>query len=294
MGQELASKKYNYVYQTKNMINERTYIGVHSTNNLNDGYLGSGDKLAFSIKKYGKENFKMEILDFFDTKAEAFQEESFLVNKEWVLDRNNYNMTLGGFAPPSGYGRKHSAETIEFLRRVNTGRVRSPETRKKISEAQIGRVVKPETLLKMSASMMGKNRMSPTRETIEKQMATKKLNPYIPTDEYRKKLSIAGKGRIKSEQERANLSKARKGKKLPEYWVNSLKKAHERQSNEDKIKRYSDRSYKIIAISSGNGLEIGRFHSASATSRELSVSLSRVLSSAKGHKIDGDYIFKFY
>jgi len=65
-------KTFNYVYITTNLINGKQYIGDHSTNNLNDRYLGSGLVLKRSIKKYGKENFERKTLEFFDTKEEAF------------------------------------------------------------------------------------------------------------------------------------------------------------------------------------------------------------------------------
>ena len=54
--------KYHIIYKTTNLINGKIYVGMHSTDNLNDGYLGSGWILKQAIKKYGKENFKREVL----------------------------------------------------------------------------------------------------------------------------------------------------------------------------------------------------------------------------------------
>lgn len=52
------------LYKTTNLINGKTYIGIHKTNNLEDGYLGSGFSLIKAVKKYGKNNFKREVLEF--------------------------------------------------------------------------------------------------------------------------------------------------------------------------------------------------------------------------------------
>ncbi len=49
------------VYMTTNLINGKKYIGRDSWNKYN--YLGSGKALVKAIKKYGKENFKKEILE---------------------------------------------------------------------------------------------------------------------------------------------------------------------------------------------------------------------------------------
>lgn len=68
----MSEKTFNFVYITTNLINGKQYIGDHSTNNLDDHYLGGGVYLNRSIKKYGKENFKREILEQFGTKKEAF------------------------------------------------------------------------------------------------------------------------------------------------------------------------------------------------------------------------------
>jgi len=56
---------HHYLYKTINLINSKYYIGVHSTNDLSDGYIGTGKLLRWAIKKYGKENFKNEVIIFF-------------------------------------------------------------------------------------------------------------------------------------------------------------------------------------------------------------------------------------
>ena len=43
----------NFIYKTTNLINGKYYIGMHSTDNLEDVYIGSGKRLWFSIKNYG-------------------------------------------------------------------------------------------------------------------------------------------------------------------------------------------------------------------------------------------------
>ena len=62
-------KKYNYFYFYKitNNINNHYYYGVHCTDNLDDGYMGSGTRLHYAYKKYGMKNFTKEILKYFDT-----------------------------------------------------------------------------------------------------------------------------------------------------------------------------------------------------------------------------------
>ena len=36
----MIKRKFNIVYETTNNINGKIYIGVHKTDNLNDGYIG--------------------------------------------------------------------------------------------------------------------------------------------------------------------------------------------------------------------------------------------------------------
>ena len=71
--------KYHIIYKTTNLINGKIYVGMHSTDNLNDGYLGSGWILKQVIKKYGKENFKREVLLVLSNRKEAIEVEALLV-----------------------------------------------------------------------------------------------------------------------------------------------------------------------------------------------------------------------
>jgi hypothetical protein len=84
------------LYQTTNLINNKIYIGIHKTSNLNDGYLGSGTLLKKSIAKHGPENFIRTILAYAETYEDLLTLERQLVTEEFVLRRDTYNLELGG------------------------------------------------------------------------------------------------------------------------------------------------------------------------------------------------------
>lgn len=87
---------YHFVYKITNLINGHFYYGVHNTNNLNDGYMGSGFRLKKAFQKYGIENFKKEIIEFFDTMEDAFEKEHEIVNEDLIKLPECYNMQIGG------------------------------------------------------------------------------------------------------------------------------------------------------------------------------------------------------
>jgi hypothetical protein len=85
-----------YIYQTTNIVNGKIYIGKHKTKKLNDGYMGSGKHLKRAIAKYGTENFKIKILEWFDTEEALNRREKELVTEEFCLRKDTYNLCVGG------------------------------------------------------------------------------------------------------------------------------------------------------------------------------------------------------
>ena len=87
---------YFYLYKITNLLDAKIYIGTHKTKNLDDGYMGSGKMLNRAIDKYGIENFKKDILEYFNTAEEMFVREKELVNDEFLLREDVYNIRRGG------------------------------------------------------------------------------------------------------------------------------------------------------------------------------------------------------
>jgi len=178
------TKVYYYLYEVKNLVNGKTYIGQHITDNLEDGYLGSGQALKRAIKKYGKDNFEKEILLFARNQQALNILEMMAVTPEFCEKRDNYNLREGGGSKgrlcsetkkrisvaKSGpknhnYGKKFSAETRAKMSRAKKGRVVSLEARMKQSQKMRGRKLTEEHRAKMSRSS---RRLKPTPQLLEK------------------------------------------------------------------------------------------------------------------------------
>ena len=86
------------IYETTNLINGKIYRGCHKTDNLDDGYLGSGGNLIKAIKKYGKDNFERTILHYCNSLEEMIAKEAECVNEEFVKRIDTYNQQTGGLS----------------------------------------------------------------------------------------------------------------------------------------------------------------------------------------------------
>ncbi len=89
-------KTIHYLYKTTCLITGRWYIGMHSTHNLDDGYMGSGRRLRASLRKYGVDNHIKEILEFFESRELLIEAEKEAITAEMVLDKNCMNLMCGG------------------------------------------------------------------------------------------------------------------------------------------------------------------------------------------------------
>lgn len=127
---------FHIVYKIINNINNKVYIGKHSTNNIDDGYMGYGKIILRSIDKYGVDNFTKIILKTFDCEEDAYEYESLIVNENFVSSKNTYNLKIGGEGG-SVKGTKRSETTRRNISDSLKGKPKSNEHKQKLSDAKV-------------------------------------------------------------------------------------------------------------------------------------------------------------
>lgn len=201
-----------FIYKTTNCVNGKIYIGKHEfseNKKLNSSYLGSGVAIKRAIRKYGRKNFKREILKLCSSLNQLNGYETYYIIK---LNATNpsigYNMMLGGIGFRSGvnnpcynnptanpfYNKRHTQKTKELISKANKGRVPynkgkkllSEETRRKMSESAKKRMSIPE-----NNPMFGKH-----WDEEHKQINREKHLGKRHTEETKRKMSEMRKGRF--------------------------------------------------------------------------------------------------
>ena len=87
--------KYYIVYKTTHVPTKQYYIGMHCTNNLDDGYYGSGEKLKSLISEKGTEDLKRQILAHATNKRQLMALEGFYIDRQNVTDELCLNISSG-------------------------------------------------------------------------------------------------------------------------------------------------------------------------------------------------------
>jgi group I intron endonuclease len=168
------------IYKTTNLINGKYYIGKQQT--YTKSYLGSGMALRCAIKKYGRQNFKKEIL-------EECQSETELKNKElWWLD------TLDAIKNKNCYN---------LVRETSSNNHRSyddPEYKKRLSESLKKTLSSPKEKLRLSKQNSGKNNpmYGKVRSVEFRKMVSRYQKGKHLSDETKEKLRISHLGILPS------------------------------------------------------------------------------------------------
>ena len=139
-------KSFYIIYKITNKINNKFYIGIHKTTDINDNYWGSGLNLKAAIKKYGVHNFKKTILHIFLKRKDAFYKEK----------------GYGGFHHIRNCGKHKSCKNRKVMH--------DPDTNKnyKIPKEEVeiyilkGFILGPSTETKQKMSMSGKKKIQST------------------------------------------------------------------------------------------------------------------------------------
>jgi hypothetical protein len=166
-------------------------IGVNRVHN----YKGSGVAWQKHLKQHGTD-VRVGVLGFYTDESRCFEaakrfsrENDIVASDEWanlVEETGRNGASMKGERNPF-YGKKHNPETAERLRlakigkSVNKGAYRSPEYR-----------------AKMSALLKGK----------PNPLVAEKLRGKTLSEETRKKISVAGKGRVFSPEAREKIRQA--------------------------------------------------------------------------------------
>ena len=133
---------YYRIYKTTNLLNGKFYIGQTRQKN-NRYYTGSGIRITNAIKKYGGENFVVEVLENVDSVDKLDEREIYWISKM----KPKYNISPGGLTQDavmggkSHLGMKRSKEVKENISngvrnsKLHKEVMRSKEVRDKISKA---------------------------------------------------------------------------------------------------------------------------------------------------------------
>jgi len=158
-----------YVYKTTNLITEKIYIGKRVYREKDDNwYLGSGIYLKRSIKKYGRENFIKEIIEWCDNKNILNEREIYWINHfNSRCSKIGYNLSKGGEGGNVGEeayikisnklkGIKKSKEVCNKISEALKDKPKSEEHKEKIRQTLIGTTRPQEVVEKMSKSIKEK------------------------------------------------------------------------------------------------------------------------------------------
>lgn len=185
--------KQYYIYKTTNLINQKQYIGKHY-GELNDSYLGSGKLIKKAIEKYGKENFKKEILYIAKDNDEAnIKEKEFIKIYNAVKDANFYNLHEGG---DGGNNNQKISKSLSEDKHPMYGKHHSQETKEKLRNSSLAYWTEDKRKERSEQYSGEGNPMYGKKKSIESELKRIQNTDFAAyrTSEYRQKMSSAVSG----------------------------------------------------------------------------------------------------
>ena len=167
------------LYRTTCIVNNKFYIGKHQTEDINDGYLGSGLRLRLAIKKYGAENFIKEIIGEYNTAEELNKAECLLITEEILNDKNCYNLALGGQGGFLGESTREKGK-----------RLWTDERRKKQSEIAKNTVKSEKWLISNKNKLHSWEKMDESQKEKQKISMSNSIKDLWKSPEHRKKMKV--------------------------------------------------------------------------------------------------------
>lgn len=128
------------VYKITNKVNGKIYIGITNQGVATRWYKHTSDSrgnstfpLHNAIRKYGTDNFQIDVIEVVDDVEVLKERECYWIKEFNSYDRSKgYNLTLGG---DGTFGRFHSQETKNKIRQKALGRVRSTQSKENQSKS---------------------------------------------------------------------------------------------------------------------------------------------------------------
>lgn len=198
------------IYKATNLINGKSYIGFDSDwpkrRSVHAFHARHIDDQSFyfhrALNKYGFENFEWSVI----CEDATLEDEVRLIEEHQTFWKNGgYNLTKGGdgnfgWVMPEEAKQKVS---ISMLGNKNcVGRVMSEETREKIRASLKARPKKPKPpKIKKERAPLTEDQLNTLRRNAQKMKETGH------TEETKQKMSVSHKGKVFTEEHKANISK---------------------------------------------------------------------------------------
>lgn len=164
-----------YIYKTTNLLNGKFYIGKRVYRKKDDNwYLGSGIYLNRAIKKYGRHNFKKEIIEWCKDKEELSKREMY-----WIKTLNSTNLNIGYNLSLGGDGGNVGKEAYIKIGNRLRGIKKPKEFGEKVSKALKGKSKSKEHVEKVRQSLIGKKRPKEVVDKMSKSIKEKYIAGWI-------------------------------------------------------------------------------------------------------------------